>query len=83
MGAVLRERLGEAASKAPARTVPDLLVRATALFDPDIRSVIGGPGNRTVVGEGEGDARLGTSLDRGHDRETGESLIRQAASATA
>ena len=34
IGEVLRERLGDAASKVPTRKVPNFLVRAMALFDP-------------------------------------------------
>jgi dihydroflavonol-4-reductase len=44
---VLRDRLGEDAAKAPTRTVPNLVVRAMALFDPGIRSVAGQLGRRT------------------------------------
>src|SRR3954468_12381219 len=45
-GKVLRERLGDEASKVPTRTVPDLLVRGMALFDGGIRSVVGGLGKK-------------------------------------
>ena len=70
IGEVLRERLGEAASKVPTRTVPNLLVRGMALFDPGIRSVVGGLGKRTELSseKARSDARLGASPDRGHDR---------------
>jgi dihydroflavonol-4-reductase len=44
---VLRDRLGEAAAKVPARTVPNLLVRAMGVFDPGIRSVTGQLGKKT------------------------------------
>jgi dihydroflavonol-4-reductase len=44
---VLRDRLGEMASKVPRRTVPNLLVRAMALFDPSIRSIVGQLDRRT------------------------------------
>lgn len=47
---VLRDRLGEAAAKkVPTRTVPNLLVRAMALFDPGIRSIVGQLGRRTEI----------------------------------
>ena len=36
---VLRERLGSDASKVPKRGVPNLMVRAMALFDPGVRSI--------------------------------------------
>jgi dihydroflavonol-4-reductase len=39
VAAVLRRELGADAAKVPTRKVPDLLVRAMALFDPGIRSI--------------------------------------------
>ena len=61
----------------PTRTVPNLVVRAMALFDPGIRSVVGGLGktHRALVGEGE--STLGWSPRPIEDTiaETGESLI--------
>ena len=73
IGAVLRERLGEAASKVPTRTVPNLLVRGMALFDPGIRSVVGGLGKRTELSSEKARTlpRLGPPADRGHDRRDG------------
>jgi nucleoside-diphosphate-sugar epimerase len=44
---ILRDRLGEAASKVPTRTVPDFLVRTMAIFDGGIRSFTGSLGKRT------------------------------------
>lgn len=44
---VLRSRLGDAAKKVPTRAAPDLLIRAMALFDGGIRSVVGDLGKRT------------------------------------
>ncbi|HKH22200.1 MAG TPA: aldehyde reductase [Solirubrobacterales bacterium] len=44
---ILRERLGEAASKVPTRVAPDLLVRAMAIFDGGIRSFKSSLGKRT------------------------------------
>ena len=46
---ILRERLGEQASKAPTRGVPNLAVRAMALFDRGLRSVVGDLGKRTEI----------------------------------
>jgi nucleoside-diphosphate-sugar epimerase len=46
VAAVLRERLGPAAAKVPKRSIPDLLVRGMALFDPSARSVVGQLGKR-------------------------------------
>ena len=47
VGEVLRQRLGERASKVPTRIAPDLLVRAMALFDGGIRSFKSSLGKRT------------------------------------
>lgn len=44
---ILRERLGEQASKVPTRNAPNLLIRALALFDSSVRSVVGDLGQRT------------------------------------
>lgn len=38
---ILRERLGEDARKVPRRTLPDLLVRLAAMFDPLVKAVVG------------------------------------------
>jgi dihydroflavonol-4-reductase len=43
---VLRDQLGDQASKVPKRSVPDLMVRAMGLFDPGIRSVVGQLGRK-------------------------------------
>ncbi len=40
VGQILRERLGPAATKVPTRVAPDLLIRAMAIFDPSIRSIV-------------------------------------------
>jgi dihydroflavonol-4-reductase len=47
VGAVLRARLGDAASKVPKRIAPDVLIRVMAIFDGGIRSVVGELGKRT------------------------------------
>ena len=47
VGEVLRQRLGERASKVPTRIAPDLLVRAMALFDGGLRSFKNSLGKRT------------------------------------
>lgn len=47
VGAVLRERLGDAAKRVPTRVMPNLLVRAMAIFDPGIRSVVGDLGHKS------------------------------------
>jgi nucleoside-diphosphate-sugar epimerase len=48
VAAILREQLGSEATKVPRRRVPDLLVRAIALFDPEVRSVVGELGHKTT-----------------------------------
>ena len=47
VGAILRERLGDAASKVPTRQAPDLLIRAMALFDSSVRPVVPDLGKRS------------------------------------
>jgi nucleoside-diphosphate-sugar epimerase len=78
IGAVLRDRLGEAASKVPTRTVPNLLVRGMALFDPGIRTVVDGLGKRTELSSEKARSSLGWAPRPVEDTiaETGESLIR-------
>ena len=85
IGAVLRERLGEAASKVPTRTLPNVLVRAMALFDSGIRSVVGGLGKRTELSSDKARSSLGWAPRPVEDTiaETGESLIRHGVVAPA
>ncbi len=47
VAAVLRQRLGEAAKRVPTRVAPNLLIRAMALFDGGVRSVVGDLGKRS------------------------------------
>jgi nucleoside-diphosphate-sugar epimerase len=61
VAAILRERLAEDAAKVPTRTVPDLLVRAMALFDPSVRSVLGQLGKRTELSSEKARTVLGWS----------------------
>jgi nucleoside-diphosphate-sugar epimerase len=84
IGEILRERLGEAASKVPTRTVPNLLVRAMALFDPGIRSVVGTLGKRTELSSEKARSALGWAPRPVEDTiaETGESLIRHGVATT-
>jgi nucleoside-diphosphate-sugar epimerase len=81
VGEVLRQRLGPAASKVPTRTVPNLLVRGMALFDPAVRSVVGGLGKRTELSSEKARSSLGWTPRPIEDTiaETGESLIRHGA----
>jgi nucleoside-diphosphate-sugar epimerase len=47
VAAILRERLGGAAGKVPTRVAPDLVIRAMALFDGSIRSIVSDLGKRS------------------------------------
>lgn len=58
---VLREHLGETAAKVPTRTVPNLLVRGMALFDPSVRSVVGQLGRRMETSSDKAKTLLGWS----------------------
>jgi dihydroflavonol-4-reductase len=74
---VLRQRLGERASKVPSRIAPDLLVRAMALFDGGIRSFKSSLGKRTEYRTTKAQDLLGWSPRPIEDTitETAESLI--------
>ena len=48
VGRILRERLGPAAAKVPTRVAPNLLIRAMALFDPSVRSIVGDLGESST-----------------------------------
>ena len=74
---VLRQRLGERASKVPTRIAPDLLVRAMALFDGGIRSFKSSLGKRTDYRTTKAQDVLGWSSRPIEDTiaESAESLI--------
>ncbi|HEY1238666.1 MAG TPA: NAD-dependent epimerase/dehydratase family protein [Solirubrobacterales bacterium] len=76
-GQVLKDRLGDRASKVPTRTIPDLLVRGMALFDGGIKSIVGSLGKRTDLSSERAKTVLGWSPRPIEDTiaETGESLI--------
>jgi len=76
-GQILRERLGDQASKVPTRTIPNLLVRGMALFDGGIRSIVGTLGKRTDLSSERAISTLGWSPRPIEDTiaETGRSLI--------
>jgi nucleoside-diphosphate-sugar epimerase len=76
-GQILRDRLGDQASKVPTRTVPNLVVRGMALFDGGIRSIVGTLGKRTDLSSERARSTLGWSPRPIEDTiaETGESLI--------
>lgn len=77
VAALLRERLGEDAAKVPTRSVPNLVVRAMALFDPSIRSIIGQLGKRTRLSSEKAKTELGWSPRPLQDTisECGKSLL--------
>ena len=74
---VLRDRLGERASKVPTRIAPDLLVRAMALFDGGIRSFKSSLGKRTEYRTTKAQDQLGWAPRPIDDTivETADSLI--------
>jgi nucleoside-diphosphate-sugar epimerase len=76
-GEILRDRLGDRASKVPTRTLPDLLVRGMAVFDGGIRSIVGSLGKRTDLSAERAKSVLGWSPRPIDDTiaETAESLI--------
>jgi dihydroflavonol-4-reductase len=59
VAAILRERLGDAASKVPTRVAPDLLVRLMARFDGSIRSIVGDLGKRSWISSDKARTGLG------------------------
>jgi dihydroflavonol-4-reductase len=83
-GKILRERLGDRASKVPTRTVPDIVVRGMALFDGGIRSVVGSLGKKSELSSQKARSTLGWTPRPIEDTiaETGESLIEHGVVAT-
>jgi nucleoside-diphosphate-sugar epimerase len=59
VGRILRERLGPAASKVPRRNAPSLMVRALAIFDPAVRSILGELGKKTTYSHEKAMSTLG------------------------
>jgi len=74
---ILRRRLGDAASKVPTRTAPNLLVRTMGLFNGTIRSFRSSLGKRTDYDTSKSRERLGWSPRQIEYTiaETAESLI--------
>ena len=64
---VLRDRLGATAAKVPTRTVPNLLVRAMALFDPSVRSIVGQLGKKMETSGEKAKTLLGWSPRSSND----------------
>jgi dihydroflavonol-4-reductase len=59
VAAILRERLGDAASKVPTRVAPDFLVRLMARFDGSIRSIVGDLGKQSWISSDKARTVLG------------------------
>jgi dihydroflavonol-4-reductase len=59
VAAILRERLGDAAKKVPTRVAPNTLIRALALFDGSLRSVLGDLGKESWVSSEKARTTLG------------------------
>jgi dihydroflavonol-4-reductase len=74
---ILRDQLGPAAKKVPTRTVPNLLVRAMAIVDSGLRTVVGELGQEVTYSSDKAKSRLGWSPRPVEDTitETAESLI--------
>jgi dihydroflavonol-4-reductase len=77
IGRILRERLGAAAAKVPTRLAPDLLIRAMALFDPSVRSIVGDLGQSPAYTATKAQSTLGWKPRPIEDSvtDTAESLI--------
>jgi dihydroflavonol-4-reductase len=56
---IIRGRLGDAAGKVPTRVAPNFVVRAMALFDGSIRSVVGDLGKRSWFSSDKARTSLG------------------------
>jgi len=61
VGRILRERLGPAASKVPKRVAPNLMVRAMALFDPAVRTIVDDLGQKQTYSAEKAVNQLGWS----------------------
>jgi nucleoside-diphosphate-sugar epimerase len=61
VGRILRERLGPAASKVPKRVAPNLMVRAMALFDPAVRTIVDDLGQKQTYSGAKAMNELGWS----------------------
>jgi dihydroflavonol-4-reductase len=61
IAAVLRGRLGPAAAKVPSRSVPNLAVRAIAIFDPGVREVVSQLGKKREYSHERAETLLGWS----------------------
>jgi dihydroflavonol-4-reductase len=80
---ILRERLGDRASKVPSRNIPDFLVKAMSLFDSDLRSITGELSVMSVRSGEKARTRLGWKPRPSEETivDCAESLLAQRASA--
>jgi len=77
VAATLRRKLGDDAAKVPARGVPNLMVRAMALFDPGIRSITNQLGKKLTYSSAKAESTLGWSTRPLEQTiaETGRSMV--------
>jgi nucleoside-diphosphate-sugar epimerase len=77
VGRILRERLGPAAAKVPTRIAPNLLIRAMAVFDPSVRSIVSDLGESPAYTAEKAKTTLGWQTRPAEDSivETAQSLI--------
>ena len=59
IAAILRERLGDDASKVPSREAPNLLIKAVALFDKSVKPIVPDLGVRTYMSSERARTELG------------------------
>jgi hypothetical protein len=78
---ILRESLGEAAAEVPTRNVPNLAVRAMAIFDPGVRSIVGQLGRELTYSSQKAESLLSWSPRPIEETvvDTGRSLTRRGA----
>lgn len=74
---ILREELGERAAKTPVRTLPDIVVKLGALFNPEMRQLKPSLGKRTEYRSAKAEALLGRPLRSAREaiRDAARSLI--------
>jgi nucleoside-diphosphate-sugar epimerase len=77
---ILRERLGDRASKVPTRVAPNFMVRAMSMFDGSLRSIVGDLGKVAYYSNAKARERLGWQPRPVADSiaDTGESLLSSA-----
>ncbi|HET6832141.1 MAG TPA: aldehyde reductase [Solirubrobacterales bacterium] len=61
VGGVLKDRLGADGRKVPTRNAPNIMVRAMALFDPGVRTIVGDLGRRSEFSNARARDELGWS----------------------